>query len=65
MKNNGLVINGYQWIYFSDGIHCFSKKDENGYSVIECTEKQIKNGDIEFMTEHNLTINKKLTVSLK
>ena len=34
------------------------KKTDTGYFQIECTEPQMHNGDIEFMTKHDLTISR-------
>jgi uncharacterized protein len=34
-------------------------KSEGGkFMVIECTDEQLHNGDLEFMTEHGMTISK-------
>jgi hypothetical protein len=54
-----LKFNGYNWFSHDRGIHSFSKKMTNGkFGLVECEEKQLKNGDIEFMTKHNLTLGK-------
>ena len=55
---NQTVINGYQWISQHKGVHTFSKRAEDGirYAVIYCETEQLTNGDIEFMTAHDLTI---------
>lgn len=52
----GKIINGYTWFSFEFGIHAFIKNN----FIIECTENQIYNGDIEFMTENGWTIGKEL-----
>lgn len=54
MKN--LSFNGYTCFAHSHGIYSFKKKDTGGYWEIECTEEQLINGDIEFMTLHGLTL---------
>lgn len=50
--------NGFKWFSFSNGIHSFSKKTDKGFTVVECSEEQIYNGDLEFMCENGLTIDK-------
>lgn len=52
-----LTINGYSRFNIESGIHSFMKQDGQSYSVIECTTEQLNNGDIQFMTEHGLTLN--------
>lgn len=53
-----LEFNGYKYYNFEYGVVFFQKKEENGkYAVIACSEKQLTNGDIEFMSEHNFTLN--------
>jgi hypothetical protein len=54
MKN--LSFNGYTCFCHSHGIYSFKKKDNGGYWEIECTEEQLSNGDIEFMTENGITL---------
>lgn len=49
-------INGYQWAFTTKGIHSFHRKETRGYSVIECEEAQLTNGDLEFMIEHGMTL---------
>ncbi len=51
-----LTINGYSRFNIESGIHSFMKKQGESYSVIECTTEQLNNGDIQFMTEHGLTL---------
>jgi hypothetical protein len=54
-----LKFNGFKWIGHDKGIHSFSKKMPDGkFCVIECEEKQLKNGDIEFMTDKLITLSK-------
>lgn len=55
-KYRDLSYNGYKWVGVEDGIHTFSKQSGNGFYVIECTEEQLSNGDIEFMTERGITL---------
>ncbi len=55
-KYRNLSYNGYKWVGVEDGIHTFSKQSGNGFYVIECTEEQLSNGDIEFMTERGITL---------
>lgn len=51
--------NGYQWYAFESGLHFFSKHVEaKGYAVLCCEEKQVFNGDLEFMSMHGLTLDK-------
>ncbi len=59
-KYINLDINGYKWFSHSNNIHSFYKKVDNGFYTIECSEEQIENGDLWFMTKHNLTLSKKL-----
>lgn len=58
MKTNhkDLEFNGYKCYYFEKGIYSFQKQVGKNYSGIECTEEQLTNGDIEFMTTHGWTI---------
>jgi hypothetical protein len=49
-------IDGYQWAFTTKGIHSFHRKEPQGYSVIECEEAQLSNGDLEFMIEHGMTL---------
>lgn len=51
----GKKLNGYEWIYFEDGLHFFSKKLETGYSSIACNQEDLNNGNIEYMAEKGLT----------
>ena len=51
-------INGYEWFDFDRGIHSFQKKTEKGWLLIECSEEQLHDGDIEFMTLHGWTLSK-------
>lgn len=54
----GKIINGYQWFSFHKGIYAFQKKESGGYLIVECSEKHLRNGDIDYMTKHELTISK-------
>ena len=61
-----LEFNGFKWFGFEKGIHSFSKKDSNGkFILIQCEEIQLTNGDIEFMTEHNISLSKERLLSVK
>lgn len=60
----GRIINGYQWFCYHKGIYAFQKKTVNRYLIVECDENQLINGDIEYMTQHGLTIGKKLKNSI-
>lgn len=51
-----LSFNGFQWTGSDRGIHSFQKKTALGYQLIECSEDQLHNGDLEFMTEHGLSL---------
>lgn len=57
----GKVINGYKCFYANTekGLYEFSKPHGNGFYHIKCKEKHLHNGDIEFMTQHGLSYNKK------
>jgi len=58
-KHVGLIINEYHWFSHYRGVHAFQKQQSDGkFCEIECTEEQLHNGDIEFMTLHGLTISK-------
>jgi hypothetical protein len=59
-KHAGLIVNGYRWAYFEKGVHAFQKAEGKGWSLIECSEEQLHNEDIEFMTENGLTLNQKM-----
>ena len=56
----GYEVNGYKWISHYKGVHSFQRKSEDGYRwcLIQCTQEQLKNGDIEFMTEYGWTLSK-------
>ncbi len=58
MNNNGLIINGYEWFAFDRGVHSFQKRVGKWYSLVECSEDQLHNGDIDFMTKHNYTLSR-------
>lgn len=58
-------INGYKLYLKSKGINYFQKRIEDyndkNYGLclaLECTDDQLSNGDIEFMTLNGLTISK-------
>lgn len=56
-KVSGLIINGYSRFCISDGIHSFQHREPGGkIALIECETEQLQNGDIEFMTEHGITL---------
>ena len=56
----GKEVNGFRWFSHYKGVHDFTKRSEGSYSYahIQCTEDQLTNGDIEFMTEHGWTLSK-------
>ena len=60
-----LTFNGYSWCMFNKGIHTFSKKVAGGYASVECSEEQLTNGDIEFMTENGITIDHELKSNIQ
>lgn len=52
-------FSGFRWAYFENGIYTFTKDSptEKGKTlVVECSEEQLSNGDIEFMCEHGLSL---------
>ncbi len=55
-----LTFNGYVWRGFVDGFHMFTKQINGKWALIECVTDQIKNGDLEFMSTHGLTVDKKI-----
>lgn len=66
MKLKNKEVNGYVWFMYEKGIHSFKKElPNNKWVVIECTQKQIINGDIEFMTEHGFSISKEMKKSVQ
>lgn len=57
MEKNKLSYNGYECYMKTKDLYYFSKKDTNGkYLEIICTENDMKNGNIEFMCQHDLTL---------
>lgn len=59
-KYIGMEINGYRWFSHNKGVHSFQRRTTDGYrwELVQCTEEQLHNGDIEFMTEHGWTLSK-------
>jgi len=59
-KYIGMEFNGYRWFNHYKGVHSFQKRTNDGYRwmLVECTEEQLYNGDIEFMTKHGWTLSK-------
>ena len=59
-KYIGMVFNGYKWFSHYKGVHRFQKRTNDRYRwmLIECTEEQLYNGDIEFMAENGWTLSK-------
>jgi hypothetical protein len=53
-----MTVNGYSLYLKSKGLNHFQKKEDKGWAEIVCTDEQLKNGDIGFMTEHGLTLGK-------
>ncbi len=54
-----MIVNGFELYYKHKGIAYFMKKENGKYAKIRCTFEQLENGDIEFMTEHGLTLSDK------
>jgi hypothetical protein len=52
----GLIVNGFKWFGYMSGFHYFSKETDRSYAQIKCNTDQIHNGDLEYMTLHNLTM---------
>jgi hypothetical protein len=54
----GMEVNGFKWYSHYKGIHSFMKTGIDGhhYEVIQCSEKQLHNGDISFMTDLGYTL---------
>lgn len=50
------TVNGYELMLMANGLNYFSKKETAGCLEIVCTDEQLKNGDIQFMTKHGLTL---------
>jgi hypothetical protein len=46
------------WSVFEKGIHTFVKvvKAHKEYLCVKCSEEQITNGDLDFMTKHKITL---------
>ncbi len=57
-KYQDLIFNGYEWAYHDRGVHTFQKPMFGRCKVVECSEEQLQNGDIEFMTQHEWTLSK-------
>lgn len=57
--------NGYVWRFFEGGIHTFTRKEDRGFSIIRCSTEQIENGDIDYMTEHGLTLGRKEQIAIR
>lgn len=56
-KYLGMEINGFKWIHHYKGVHSFQKEVEpNLFCLVECSEDQLTNGDIQIMTEKGLTL---------
>lgn len=56
----GTEINGYR-CYYANPItkeYLFSKKEGSRYLEIRCKERHLLNGDIQFMTENDLSYTK-------
>lgn len=47
--------NGYIWGGFIDGLHYFIKKTNKGYLCSKMNEKDLINGNFEFMIDNQLT----------
>jgi hypothetical protein len=55
------TVNGYTHFHSEKGIHSYTKHEEGkGFILVECTDDQLHNGDIEFLTTHGMTISKEM-----
>jgi hypothetical protein len=55
-KYRNLTFNGFVWWGFVEGLHNFRKELERGkWLNVQCTEEQLYNGDIQYMTEKLIT----------
>jgi len=50
-----LNIDGYTWAGFWDNLHHFTKKVCNGWNCINCTDMDIKDGNIYDMVKYEVT----------
>lgn len=62
-----LNYSGFIWSYFDSykDVHVFSRKEEKGWSVIQCKEEMLTNGDMEYMAKNGLTFNPKNKINTK
>ena len=60
-----MIVNGYSRFMTCGGLNYFSKKEEKGYSQIVCTDEQLTNKDIEYMTENGMTLSKEMIAKIK
>jgi len=52
-----LNLNGYEFKWFKDGLYHFVKGDnQTGFIEIVCSQEQLFNGDIEYMTKKDLSL---------
>lgn len=51
----GRNLSGYNWCYFENGRHTFSRKEENGYSVIIAKPEDLTNGNLEYFILHGIS----------
>jgi len=61
-KYSDKTVNGFKWIGSENGVHSFSKREDDyksknygKYQEIKVGEHQIHNGDLEYMAQHGLT----------
>jgi uncharacterized protein (DUF2249 family) len=50
----GRVINGFKWVGYDNGKHLWQAEINGKLIAGECTEAQLHNGDIEYLTRHAL-----------
>lgn len=57
--------NGYKWSYYDNGKHAFvSGNNREGFKLINATDDDIENGNIQFMAKYGISNeNKQLTNS--
>lgn len=53
-RMRGKVINGFVWCGFDKGKHLWQSEINGKLIYGECTEKQLHNGDVEYLTKHAL-----------
>ena len=53
-----LTYNGYTQYYKSNGLNHFSKKVNNKYLIIVCSDIDLTNGNIEYMCKNDISLSK-------